>query len=124
MTQEDRGLIRCSGPRCLQVVAAVGDFCSEECKTEAAVADRREKVAADLEPPEEYEYVNHPKHYNEHPSGIECIDVIEHMTLNIGTAIKYLWRAGLKPGEGDDRDLQKAIWYIERERTINQRKKR
>lgn len=23
--------------------------------------------------------VNHPKHYNEHPSGIECIQVVEHM---------------------------------------------
>jgi hypothetical protein len=59
--------------------------------------------------------VNHPKHYNIHPSGIECIDVIEHMTHNIGASIKYLWRAGLKPGESDDKDIRKAIWYLERE---------
>lgn len=65
---------------------------------------------------EEYEFVDHPKHYNEHPSGIECIDVIEHMTLNVGSAVKYLWRAGLKPGEADLRDLDKAIWYINREK--------
>lgn len=59
--------------------------------------------------------VNHPPHYNRHPAGIECIDVVEHLSFNLGNAIKYLWRAGDK---GDlDQDLRKAIWYIERERT-------
>ena len=62
------------------------------------------------------ELVDHPQHYNEHPKGIECIDVVEDMNFNIGNAMKYLWRAGLKPGEGTDQDLQKALWYIERER--------
>lgn len=57
--------------------------------------------------------VNHPKHYNEHPSGVECIDVIEHMPFNIGNAVKYLWRAGLK-GDAIE-DLKKACWYVERE---------
>jgi hypothetical protein len=57
--------------------------------------------------------VNHPSHYNSHPAGIECIDVIEHFSLNIGNAIKYLWRAGLK-GDAVE-DMQKAIWYIQRE---------
>lgn len=57
--------------------------------------------------------VEHPAHYNEHPAGIECIDVIEHMSFNIGSAIKYLWRAGLK---GDKiEDFKKAIWCINRE---------
>ncbi len=59
--------------------------------------------------------VHHPDHYNAHPAGIECIDVIEHMTFNIGSAIKYLWRSGLKIEEPSERDLKKAIWYIERE---------
>lgn len=59
--------------------------------------------------------VNHPAHYNQHPAGIEAIDVIEHMSFNIGTAIKYLWRAGLKPGEATGKDLKKASWYIQRE---------
>lgn len=63
--------------------------------------------------------VNHPKHYTSHPSGVECIDIIEHMTLNCGSAIKYLWRAGLKRDAlGDSRemeDLRKARWYVERE---------
>lgn len=60
--------------------------------------------------------VNHPTHYNQHPSGIECIDVAEHMGFNIGNAIKYLWRAGHKDATPTDDDLRKAIWYIERER--------
>lgn len=67
----------------------------------------------------EKESVNHPKHYNSHPSGVECIDIIRHYCYDIGAAIKYLWRAGLKTEEGmTDRekeieDLRKAIWYIE-----------
>lgn len=63
------------------------------------------------------ETVNHPRHYNAHPAKIECIDVIEHFTHNIGAAMKYLWRAGLKPGAERVEDLRKAIWYIEREIT-------
>jgi hypothetical protein len=57
--------------------------------------------------------VNHPKHYTTHPSGIECIQITEHMGFNLGNAIKYVWRADLK----DDalEDLRKAIWYIDRE---------
>lgn len=56
--------------------------------------------------------VNHPKHYTSHPSGIECIQVTEHMDFCIGNAIKYLWRAGGKNDEVED--LEKAIWYIQR----------
>lgn len=37
--------------------------------------------------------VNHPKHYNSHPSGVECIEIVEHLPFNIGSAIKYLWRS-------------------------------
>lgn len=59
--------------------------------------------------------VNHPKHYTSHPSGIKCIQVVEHMTFNVGNAIKYLWRTGLKEGAPFMRDLEKARWYIDRE---------
>jgi hypothetical protein len=55
--------------------------------------------------------VNHPKHYNEHPSGIECIEVVRHFGFNVGNSIKYLWRAGLKAKDPIE-DLEKAIWYI------------
>lgn len=59
--------------------------------------------------------VNHPKHYNEHPSGVECIDIVRHMNFNLGNVIKYLWRAGLKDGNADIQDLEKAKWYLEDE---------
>jgi len=57
--------------------------------------------------------VNQPKHYTSHPSGIECIQITEHMGFNLGNAIKYIWRAFLK----DDaiKNLRKASWYINRE---------
>jgi hypothetical protein len=69
---------------------------------------------------DENERVNHPRHYNKHPAEIECIEVVEHMTFNVGSAIKYLWRNGLKDIIGDSKaaqieDLKKAIFYIERE---------
>lgn len=57
--------------------------------------------------------VNHPKHYTEHPSGIECIQVTEHMSFCLGNAVKYIWRADLKQNAIED--LQKAVWYINRE---------
>ena len=57
--------------------------------------------------------VNHPKHYTEHPSGIECIQITEHMGFNLGNAMKYIWRADLKHNVVED--LQKAVWYINRE---------
>ena len=57
--------------------------------------------------------VNHPVHYTDHPSGIECIQITEHMNFNLGNAIKYVWRAGLKGKRLED--LKKAVWYINRE---------
>jgi Protein of unknwon function (DUF3310). len=60
------------------------------------------------------ENINHPKHYNSHPSGIECIVITEHMSFNLGNAVKYIWRAFLK-SEDWKTDLQKAVWCINRE---------
>ena len=57
--------------------------------------------------------VNHPPHYTAHPSGVEAIDIAEHMNFCVGNAIKYLWRADLKNDAIED--LRKAVWYIERE---------
>ena len=64
--------------------------------------------------------VNHPSHYTEHPSGIECIQVTEHLSFCVGNAIKYLWRADLKHDDAIE-DRKKAAWYINRE--IERRKK-
>jgi hypothetical protein len=57
--------------------------------------------------------VNHPAHYTQHPSGVECIQITEHMNFCVGNAMKYLWRAGLK--FDDIEDLKKSAWYINRE---------
>lgn len=57
--------------------------------------------------------VNHPTHYNTHPSGVECIQITEHMGFCLGNAMKYIWRADLK-GKAIE-DLKKARWYIDRE---------
>ena len=57
--------------------------------------------------------VNRPLHYTQHQSGVECIQITEHMGFCIGNAIKYLWRADLKDNSLED--LQKTMWYINRE---------
>ena len=54
--------------------------------------------------------VNFPLHYTAHPSGVECIEITRHMNFNLGNALKYIWRAGLK-GDATE-DLKKALWYI------------
>lgn len=57
--------------------------------------------------------INHPAHYNSHPSGIECINVVRWMNFNRGNAIKYIWRADDKGNPVED--LKKAIWYLQDE---------
>lgn len=62
--------------------------------------------------PAGHDPVNHPVHYTQHPSGIECIQITEHMGFCTGNAMKYVWRAEYKNGL---EDLKKARWYIDRE---------
>lgn len=66
--------------------------------------------------------VNHPSHYTSSPAKcskcghpIECIDVVEPMTFNLGNAVKYIWRQGKKSGSDAVTDLKKAAWYLARE---------
>ena len=54
-----------------------------------------------------------PEHYKSHPSGVECIQIVEHCNFCIGNAIRYLWRADLKADRLQD--LEKARWYVDRE---------
>jgi hypothetical protein len=56
--------------------------------------------------------VNHPPHYNSHPSGIEAIEVAELMPYCLGNVWKYVFRAGKK--WDDIQDLKKAQWYLAR----------
>ena len=60
--------------------------------------------------------INHPPHYTSHPTGTECIDIIEHVdNYNLGAAMKYLWRVTFGTKSDPIKDLQKAKWHIERE---------
>ena len=63
----------------------------------------------------EEERVNHPSHYN--AGRIEVIDFIEDQNLNfnLGNAVKYISRAGKKDPAKFREDLEKAIWYLNRE---------
>lgn len=66
-----------------------------------------DKITIDI-----HETINHPKHYNQHPSGVECITVVEWFNFNLGNAIKYIWRW---EGKNGLEDLKKARWYLDRE---------
>jgi hypothetical protein len=55
--------------------------------------------------------IDHPKHYNSHPSGLEVIVLLDDMTANIGNVTKYILRHVLKDGF---KDAKKAVWYAER----------
>jgi hypothetical protein len=56
-----------------------------------------------------------PPHYAElTPQPIEVIEAWG-LTFCTGNALKYLARAGRKPGEDAVTDLKKAIWYLQRE---------
>ena len=62
-----------------------------------------------------HDNVSHPAHYT---SGqIEVIDFIEDKELgfHLGNAVKYISRAGRKDADRTIEDLQKAVWYINRQ---------
>lgn len=57
-------------------------------------------------------------HYNNHPSGVEAIEVCRCLNFNVGNAFKYVYRrgdkleSGMTPAEVVQKDLDKALWYI------------
>jgi 2-methylcitrate dehydratase PrpD len=63
------------------------------------------------------EAVNHPAHYGG-DSTYEAIKVIEAWGLDrdfcLGSAVKYISRAGKKNPDLEIEDLRKAVWYCER----------
>ena len=63
------------------------------------------------------EMVNHPSHYGGEENVYETIKIIEHHKLNFckGNVLKYLLRAGKKYDDKELEDLEKALWYLQRE---------
>jgi len=66
---------------------------------------------------EQEDMVNSPPHYRKHPKGIECIDVIEDFNSpNLANVVKYAWRVDSGGKWNDIEDLDKIIWYAQREK--------
>lgn len=61
--------------------------------------------------------VHKPEHYNKHPSGIQCIEVTRHLSGDLAAAFKYVFRYEDK--ENPIQDLQKALFYIDDELSID-----
>lgn len=87
---------------------------SEDLQRAIEAGDLSEELTFDIEVGDN---VNHPSHYTSDPSGVECIEITRHRNFNIGNAIKYLWRNGLKNEDAQIEDLEKAIFYIRDEIT-------
>lgn len=56
--------------------------------------------------------VNHPSHYTRWP--IEVINLTEREDFLYGNVLKYVLRAGAKPGAAYREDMAKAVWYATR----------
>jgi hypothetical protein len=69
-------------------------------------AKREELIDKTIDP------ITRPKHYTQHPSGIEPIQITENFNFCLGNAFKYVARYQKKNGI---EDLDKAVWYLERE---------
>ena len=71
------------------------------------------------------EFVSHPEHYNQ--GQIECCDAMlsafgpelfsQFCVMN---AMKYLWRSNHHK-DGRDMNIDKAIWYLTKSRTLEKR---
>jgi len=59
--------------------------------------------------------VRHPQHYGGADDPYEAIKVIDAWDLgfNLGSAVKYIARAGRKPGSPYVEDLRKAVEYLQ-----------
>ena len=55
--------------------------------------------------------VEHPKHYNVHPSGVETIDIIRQESFLRGNIIKYVLRSPYRGKELED--MRKAAQYLQ-----------
>ena len=71
----------------------------------------------------DYEYVNHPQHYNNYD--VEVIDMMEKIFGPYQTAVfcklnayKYRMRVGTKPNTPVTEDLAKEQWYLKKYREL------
>lgn len=69
----------------------------------------------DAEKAEVPEDAINPAHYRGFTNNAEVIEIAENLTYNRGAAVKYLARAGKKTIADEVEDLEKALWYCQRE---------
>lgn len=55
--------------------------------------------------------VVHPSHYNSHPSGVECMDLIRGADSRVANAVKHLFRC-MEKHDDPTIDLKKTIYYL------------
>jgi hypothetical protein len=98
----------------LGILKTKDDSCHDTLKD---VVEMTQKSPYSKETVTDYEYVNHPKHYNNYD--MEVIDMMvklfgAHETISFCklNAFKYRMRAGTKPGETAEKDIQKEQWYL------------
>ena len=96
--------------RCYMRITDYGNASPSQYKAKYSKKEEQEKP---------YEYVDHPSHYGGEDNPYECIKVIEAWGLDknfdLGTAVRYICRAGEKPDNPTLQDLKKARWYLDRE---------
>ena len=66
------------------------------------------------------EKIHHPPYYGGKDNVYEAIKVIEAWELgfHLGSATRYICRAGKKDVATEEEDLRKAVWYINRRTEI------
>lgn len=76
---------------------------------------------------ENYEYVNHPTHYNNY--SMEVIDMMERIYGKENTAMfcemnafKYRMRMGTKPDNDITQDLKKEKWYLDKAKELREKR--
>lgn len=108
MSDQPRQVLRCQKCRAEMMPGSLNGWC-QTCNREAG---------ATVPPPARTEErVDHPAHYGGKDDPYEAIKVIRawRLSFSLGNAVKYICRAGRKPGAETVEDLKKARWYLDEE---------
>ena len=71
--------------------------------------DSRDGSVVDYDCGRTFDVINKAAHYNQHPSGVEAIEIKRHLSSDVGDAFKYIYRADHKGGR---QDIEKARYYL------------